>query len=230
MNAPRLFLLDGFELYEDGRSVNVTAAGRRLLAFLGLHGRNLPRSFVAGNLWPAAPERRAMASLRSALWRLRATGCPLIETVNGDVQISSELSVDFQDAVSLTRRILRTGFLPDPPEVTMLLEAEELLPGWYDEWVLYEKEMFRHLRLQALEAICEGLTRAGRLPEAVEVGLAAVAGEPLRETAQRVLIGAHLAQGNRCEAVRQYASYRRLLRDELGLDPSRDLDRLVSGA
>ena len=57
--------------------------------------------------------------------------------------------------------------------------------------------------------------------------MAAVAAEPLRESAQRALIRAHLAEGNRSEALRQYRSYESLLRDELGLEPTSDLKALV---
>ena len=55
---------------------------------------------------------------------------------------------------------------------------------------------------------------------AVEAGLAAVAAEPLRESAHRALIAAHLAEGNRSEAMRQFEFYRMLLGKELGLEPS----------
>src|SRR4029077_18810447 len=57
-------------------------------------------------------------------------------------------------------------------------------------------------------------------------GLAAVAGEPLRESSHRAVIRAHLADGNVAEAVRQYRLCRRLLNDHLGLEPSDQTDGL----
>ena len=57
----------------------------------------------------------------------------------------------------------------------------------------------------------ERLTAARRFGPALEAALAAVAGEPLRESAHRVLIKAHLAEGNVSEAIRQYHFYRTLL-------------------
>jgi Bacterial transcriptional activator domain len=71
------------------------------------------------------------------------------------------------------------------------------------------------------------LTGAGRFGAAVQAGLAAVAGEPLRESAHRTLIRAHLAEGNPGEAVRQYHLYRRLLADELAIEPSPAIRGLV---
>ena len=51
----------------------------------------------------------------------------------------------------------------------------------------------------------------------------AITAEPLRESAQRALIEAHVAEGNLAEARRGYVLYRDLLRRELGVDPSSDL-------
>ena len=99
------------------------------------------------------------------------------------------------------------------------LVAGDLLPGWYDEWVVAEREHFRQLRLHALEKLCEQLTDEGRFGEAVEAGLVAVSGEPLRESAHRVLIRAYLKEGNRGEAIRQYEACRQVLAAGAGHRP-----------
>jgi len=104
----------------------------------------------------------------------------------------------------------------------------ELLPGWYDDWVLIERERHRQLSLHALEMICELLTAAGRFGPAVTAGLAAVREEPLRESAHRGLIQAYLAEGNPSEALRDYRLYEKLLWRELRLKPSGRLSELVS--
>ena len=103
----------------------------------------------------------------------------------------------------------------------------DLLPDWDDEWVLLERERFRQIRLHALERSCELLMASGRLTEAIDAGLAALAAEPLRESAHRVLIRAHLAEGNRFEALRQFERYRDLMRSELGLAPSVEIADLI---
>ena len=96
-----------------------------------------------------------------------------------------------------------------------------------DDWALIERERCRQLRLNALEELCACLTTDGRTREAVVAGVAAVAGEPLRESAHDVLIRAHLAAGNAGEALREFRLYRALLRDALGLSPSPRLGALV---
>jgi DNA-binding SARP family transcriptional activator len=54
-----------------------------------------------------------------------------------------------------------------------------------------------------------------------------VAAEPLRESGHRALIAVHLAEGNPGEALRQYAVFRKLLAEELGLAPSALMEALM---
>lgn len=96
----------------------------------------------------------------------------------------------------------------------------ELLPGWYDEWVIFERERIRQRMLHALEVLSRTLLRAGRYGEAIDAAMDAVAVEPLRESAHRVLAEAHLAEGNFVEARRAYVRYRDIARRELGVEPS----------
>ena len=104
----------------------------------------------------------------------------------------------------------------------------DLLPSWYDDdWVVLEREQFHQLWLHALEAMCERLIVARRYGEAVDAALAVVCTEPLRESAQQALIRAYLAAGNRFDACRQYGGYRRILDDEVGLEPPRALHDLL---
>jgi hypothetical protein len=73
------------------------------------------------------------------------------------------------------------------PEALACLSAD-LLPGWYDDWVLSEAEDWRQLRLHALEALADRLTATGRWGEAADAAGAAVRAEPLRESANAALI------------------------------------------
>jgi DNA-binding SARP family transcriptional activator len=104
----------------------------------------------------------------------------------------------------------------------------ELLPDWYDDWVLLERERYRQLSLHALEALADRLTGLARFGEAADAALAAIAGEPLRESGHRALIRVHLAEGNPSEALREYDRFRQML-DGLGLAPSPRLEELVRG-
>jgi DNA-binding SARP family transcriptional activator len=67
----------------------------------------------------------------------------------------------------------------------------------------------------------------GRYGEAVDAALTAIVAEPLRESAQRALLEAHLAESNLIEARRDFLAYRDLVRRELGVEPSAELAALV---
>jgi DNA-binding SARP family transcriptional activator len=105
--------------------------------------------------------------------------------------------------------------------------SAELLPGWYDDWVLVERERCRQLRLYALESLADKLAARERYGEAIQVACAAIREEPLRETAHRTLVRIHLADGNVAEAIRSYESFRELLAEELGVSPTAQMNSLV---
>jgi DNA-binding SARP family transcriptional activator len=201
-------------------------SAQRLLAFLALHPRPLLRPLVAGTLWPETTEERAHASLRSALWRLHRLGDGLVDVTGPRLRLGAAVEVDLRLAEATARRLLEGAEAVTAETATLF---GELLPDWYEDWVLLERERFRQLRLRALDALCERLTRADRLAEAFEIGLAALAAEPLRESAHRALVRIHLAEGNAGEALRQYRLCRRLLGERLGIEPSAQMDVLVAG-
>lgn len=227
--ALRVSLLNGVQLRRDEEVVDLPLGAQRLLAFVALHDRPLFRQHVAGTLWPDVTENRSNGCLRSALWRLRQSGCQLIAATPQYLQLAAAVSVDFREATAAARHVLAGPTEQGLGLSLQLAEPRDLLSGWYEDWVLLERERFRQLRLHALETLCDLLTAAGRFGEAIEAGLSAVAGEPLRESAQRSLIQAHLAEGNGCEAIRRYKSFVKLLHEELGLKPSARLNDLVTG-
>lgn len=220
-----MILLDGFELRLRGGAVNPSRSVQRVLAFLALQERAVPREHVAGTLWPNIPEGRASASLRTTLWRLQRICGGLVRTSREDLQIGDGVAVDVHEMRRACRLLLDTARPAAASET--LTRTSTLLPGWYEDWAVSERERLRQMRLHALEALCDRLIGAGDFAGAVDAGLAAVESDPLRETAHHALIRAYLSEGNRGEAIRQYEAYRRTLQDELGLEPATGVRELV---
>jgi DNA-binding SARP family transcriptional activator len=129
---------------------------------------------------------------------------------------------------SRARRLLDPVSPCEPADLNLLTFSGELLPDWYEEWIVPERDRIHQLRLHALEALCRRFLDAGRFSEAVEAGLVAVSAEPLRESGRRLLIEVYLAEGNVAQAIGQYTTYRTLLLDELGVEPTSEIQELVA--
>jgi DNA-binding SARP family transcriptional activator len=226
-DAPVLHLVDGFELGLAGHRLELALPAQRLLAFLALHDQPLLRCYVAGVLWLDSNDEHAAGSLRSALWRVRRLDVPLVEANGSRLQLATAVAVDVRSIVAWARRMLDPATELRESDIAPIWSPGELLPDWYDDWVGIERERLRALRTHALEALCTRLTAAGRYGEATEAGLAAIRDEPLRESAHRVLICVHLAEGNRAAALQQYRSFAHRLQDELDMRPSGRMERLV---
>jgi DNA-binding SARP family transcriptional activator len=223
-----LSLLDAFELRRDGCPLRVAPAVQRVVALLALGGCPMDRTQVAGVLWTEYDEQRATANLRSALWRLRAHGGGVVVASHESLMIDTGVEVDASRVEALARRAIAGDEVACLEAPRVLRKCGDLLPGWYDDWVLIEREEQRRLRLRGLERACEVLTTAGRFDEAADAGCAAVALDGLRESAHRALIRLHLAIGNEADALRQYALFTGLIGASLGLAPSPQIDRLVA--
>jgi DNA-binding SARP family transcriptional activator len=224
----RLRLLGAFVLETDGVPARLPPAARRVLAFISLHERPLERAYLAGSLWLDSSDERAHANLRSALWRLRHHGRNLVDCSGSSLQLGGEVAIDLHESRRIAREVLAGA--PPPADISAHLAAlaVDVLPDWYEDWVMFERECHRQLRLRALEGLCEQLVAAGRADEALEAGLAAVAGEPLRESAYRAIVRVHIAVGNAGEAVRLYRLYRRVLLKQLGAEPSPLMEALIA--
>jgi DNA-binding SARP family transcriptional activator len=206
-----LGLLGGFDL----TGVHVSTLGnaaQRLLALLGVQTAALTRRRTAQLLYPRATDTQATASLRAVLWRLHRC-CPgIVSTTAAEIRLAADVTVDYRNAACLARQLISAGGILSPPELAAAAQGHELrgdlLPSWPEPWLVPE----------------------GAHGMAVDVGLAVVNADPLRESAQSVLIDAYLAEGNACEAVRQFGSFRELLEAELGLQPTQKLTAHVDAA
>jgi DNA-binding SARP family transcriptional activator len=224
----QLVLMDGFSL-SSGRAIRrLPASAQRLLAFVALQGRSVSRQRAAFTLWPHASEAHAYGSLRTALFRLRAV-CPdgSVLEYGRDFELSANVEVDVRKTYELAARLERSGTRPrETEELESLLEGGELLPDWYDDWVLVERERFHELRQRALERLCELHLACHEVASAIRCASEAVRADPLRESSRRMLIGALLVEGNRAEALAHHRQFRHVLHP-LGLVPSPRFDELA---
>jgi DNA-binding SARP family transcriptional activator len=211
------------------RRLEIPEGCKRLLVFVALHRGRIERRYAAGALWPAGDDIRAAGNLRSALWRLNGAGVQVLSADKHGLALRDDVLVDVHVVSSWAARLIRGS--PSPDDLGIMpwgVDALDLLPGWYDDWALVERERIRQRLLHALEALSRELVQVRRCAEAVEAAMVAVSAEPLRESAQRALIEAHLVEGNWVEGRRSFEAYRELLARELGTEPGPELVAMVS--
>lgn len=231
ISAARLSVLGRVELTWEHQPVRISGSAQRILAMLAIVHRGEPvdRTVLAERLWPDTSPDRAASNLRSALWRMpRLRGRPVVTPGSSTVRLAPDLAVDLWEGERQAIALCQDPSPADEHLRDLRLLCCDLLPTWYDEWVLVEQESYRQHRLHALERGSTLLRERGRYTEALMAALAAVRCEPLRESAHRRVIEVHLDEGNPSEALRQYDAYRRLVAHELGIAPSPAIRGLVA--
>jgi DNA-binding SARP family transcriptional activator len=218
-----LQLLGRFNVRTDDHRLLLRPTTQRLVALLAVQGA-LSRSKAAGLLWGDLTEPRALGNLRTVLWRARQD-CPRLVSEEGDNVRVSDVRVDLLEVRAWAWRALRAEdpWMPLPHGAAL-----ELLPGWADNWLIQMREELRLLQLYAFETCAQRLLLGGRCGEAAGLALHALNLDPLRESANRILIEIHLRDGNRLDALRQFRKYEQSLRRELNIDPGPSLTALVA--
>jgi DNA-binding SARP family transcriptional activator len=227
-----LELFDSWRLSRTGAVHEMRTREQRLVALLALHGARR-RSYLAGILWPDSTEAHAGASLRATTCRIDQIAPGLLFHDRHDVALSTNLRVDVRDFVDYVWGLsgTRQSHALSGNEITTclpLLLQGELLPGWYDDWVIYERARLQQLRVQALELTAGWMLKQGDIAAALVAASSAVAIEPLRESAQRMLIRVHIHDGNYYAALRDYHDFRSRMLHELGITPSDQMLALMS--
>lgn len=223
----RLKLLGMWELQLDGQHVHVPHRERRLITSLVLLGSR-PRAFLSGLLWPDSSDDQAAGNLRSCVWRITHDLPKLLSNSRDPLMLDPAVQVDVN---ILTEKLNAIESAQDQRYSKRLVEAlqnAELLPGWYDDWVIHSQEKIRQQRISALESMADNCLRAGSPGSAIAAALAAVAIDPLRESAHKLLIRGHLAAGNLASAHRVLGMFVARLDQELGIAPSPDLAALLA--
>lgn len=222
-----LSLLGGFELRHHNEVVDVAPSSQRLLAYLALSPRPQPRAHVAGALWPDTTEVKAGANLRTALWRL-APHSNIVATGLSCLALHNDVWVDARYVHQTAQRMFGAPAAQLPVGFDRI--RGELLPGFWDSWLVIERERLRQECIHINEACCASALRAGDGFGAVLAALAAVECDPIREASNALLINAYLRNGDRARAQRHLDAFARLLQRELGVGPAQSTLALLAGS
>lgn len=209
----------GFWLLKcDGQPVDVGHRQQRVISALGILGAR-SRSSLANLLWPESSEAQSAGSLRASLFQISHKLPGLVHPSREFLMLEPDVTVDFHNVQALIVSVQAAGNTL-PPDAAYALYHADLLPGWYDDWVVFEQARLLQLRLDGLEALALACLQAGATGRAMEAALAATWLDPLRESAQLLLLQSHIQSGNIASAWLAFHEFRALLEQELGVGPS----------
>ena len=219
-----LDLMRAWRIRREGEAVHVAARQQRLIAALAVRGASF-RNYLAGMLWPECPEANALESLRLAV-HLTTRQLPGLLVKEGALLfLDRRVDVDLYRVRAALKKA-QTGS-DCASDLLQELRDVDFLPGWYEDWVVFEQSRLQHDRLRALTSLSQRLAACEDFEDASEAAIAAVEIEPLHESAVRLLVTAELAQGNVASALLAYERYEVQLQRDLGVSPSEGLRQLI---
>lgn len=202
-----------------------------LFAFLALRaGTPQPREELIERFWPESDRDNGRMSLRTALAALRKDFGDALQTDKMFVNLNSK--TDLQ-RFKLALRAARSEKLTEQERIAALREAVEvygspLLSGFYDDWILLERERLETEYRACLIGLVRWHTALGELPTALDFAYRAAASDPLSEEIRSDLIRLLKKMGRSDEARRQFDDLDRLLQEQLGEVPSLPVAALVA--
>lgn len=223
----QLTLFQSWQLFCGATVLHVAARQQRLITALAVNGSR-PRSYLAGLLWPDHSEQRALESLRVSVHLASKQAPGLLINGGATLSLSELVDVDLHRIRSHIRGISQHGIGTRGAAYLHQLRYAELLPGWYEDWIVFEQTRLRHDRLHAFHVIArESLARCD-YETALEASEAALELEPLYESAVSLLIQAERNLGNSPSALRAYETYQAQLKADMGIAPSEALRKLIA--
>jgi DNA-binding SARP family transcriptional activator len=199
-----------------------------------------PREILIETFWADQDPARARSSLGSALCRFRKAltfdGMVGLElSPLGDPRLSSSISIwadiwafeaGLKPALAAAEGELQQE-LANGLVASLVHYKGDLLRGWYDDWILTERERLHLLFLRGHRRLMEHHIASGDLEAGLAAGQAALRLEPLHEMVQQRVIELYARTGQRGAALRQYKRLVALLKAELGVAPARETRALV---
>jgi DNA-binding SARP family transcriptional activator len=206
----------------------------QLLAYLALfHQRAHSRGRLAGIFWGEQREESARRCLSTALWRVRERLARVLPDpeellVSDRFQVAfrpgRRIRVDvhlFEEAVGTFAHGTPLSTLAEAQEVErgLALYKAELLDGYFDDWVLRERERLRWLRLNGLAALVHFHRERDDVPKAIDLAQELLRYDPAQEIVLREIMILHVRAGQRALALEQYRTTARALARELDTEP-----------
>jgi predicted ATPase/DNA-binding SARP family transcriptional activator len=216
-------LLGSFEITYQKETVAIPSRpAQSLFAYLILSaGSSHRREKLAGLLWPDSLEETARDNLRHALWRIRKA---LPSKLITEYLIADNLTIAFNGSAEYWLDVTpleKADENASSDELMTILSAYrgELLPGFYDDWVVLEREHLYSIFEHTMARLLSILKEEKRWLEILDWGERWIKLGQKPEPAFRALLSAHAATGDMSKVAATYERCVKSLR-EFGVEPS----------
>lgn len=213
-----------------------------LLAYLAINQGLHTRLELGTLLWTELPKEKALAALRTTLWKLKRAGLKdWLQIQRGAVFLNLEdVTVDvleFQKFIAQCETHFHHPSKVCPACLAPLAEAANLYhgdfmkgfslrdAGDFDNWQAFYGEILRRNFRQVLEKLVKGHRAQGELESAIHYARRWTAHDRTNEEIHRLLMSLYVDAGRRTEAIQQYHELTKLLRRE-GLEPQPESTQL----
>lgn len=211
---------------------------RSLLIYLITHrDRAHTRDLLAGMFWPEQPNVAARRRLSHAMWRMRQTlqvnlpiNKPILLVTGDTVQFNPDfpLWVDAEQISTLYDQYQQKGLVALKEAVSCLdLHKGDFLAGYYDDWVLIERERLRKMLLALVEQLLAEYKLRGDFEQALIYAQRLTNEDPWREEAHREVMRLCHLLGRDVEALHQFERCPDIFGQELGVKPSPETEALA---
>ncbi len=204
----RVYLLGAFRLEHNGQIRRLpTRKDEALLAYLVLHPESHSREKLAALFWGDASDEQARTSLRTALATIRKElGDDVLIADRETVQLNPDFPiwVDAREIFDFRFQIADFNSFQFENLKSKIENYHDLLPDFYDDWILPERERLRALYIDALLQLAQQHRAKSEYPRAIELAQKVLAHDAANEKAHQQLMFCFAAAGNRTSALEQY--------------------------
>ena len=236
MSLIRLSLLGVPRLERDAETLPIQRRKTlAILAYLAVTGHPHSREALATLFWPEHDQSSALANLRRELSRIK-------EVLGEQALVADRLQVGLDPRLDLWLDVV--AFKAQMKEIlgqaytTESLDALQAAVDFYhgdfmagftlpdapgfDEWQFFQAEELRRSLADALCCLIEAHTAGRNYPQAILYARRWLSLDPLHEPAHRQLMQLYAWSGQQSAALRQYQECRRILQEELGIEPDEE--------
>lgn len=232
MDKLELLLLGPAQLSLAGKPLTglVSAKAKALLFYLAMERRACSRGSLAGMLWSDLPENDARRNLRVEIAKLRQWLHPhlIFTRLDGSINPAGSYHVD---AHEFEDRFSKFHTQPAPTDLRQMVATAALYRGdflcefqvraapLFEEWVLVERERLRQAALELLDKLVQTAIQQQDWKAGLFAARKSLAIDNWREESHRQLMTVLMLSGDRAAALAQFETARRILVQELGVEP-----------